>query len=270
MPELSERRYQTREQLALLDRRTWHLWALSLTITLSLAGAIAAFFYPVVKRPVDRIETLHGILPQLILGLLVLVVLQSAYIITKQRELSKMRDFIIATLTGPSMLIEKYPKDLLTGVLDRRALSDVLALECSWVDRYQIPLCLALSDIRGFGKVNESEGHMVGDLVLKDLAHTIQTVMRQLDTVLRHGADEFLCLLPRTDQAGGQAFTRRVAAACQSAGRLRGLTLDFGIAVYKAGLDSDQVLAEVERNVAAEKSPEMRVTSAQPADQRAS
>lgn len=253
MAEHFDRRKPTREQLASIDRRSWHLWAVSLVVTLSLAVAIAALLYPALRWGVVHFE-LRGLpLPQLVVGLVALVFLLGLYIVAKQRELNELRNFIIATYVESGPPGNQYPKDALTGLLDRRALPDILERETAWVRRYRIPLCLVLYDIRGFSKINEKQGNLAGDLVLKDLAEALEATARQSDTILRHGPDEFLCFLPRTDPAGVTGFAQRVEKTCQKFARLRGVALDFGIAEVQAGLNSDVALAEAEQSLAAVK-----------------
>ncbi len=253
MADSSERRKQWREHVGALEKRTWHLCALSLTVTATLALAIAAFFFPAIVWKIHRLEIDPRILPQLVVGLLTLVALLSLYIIKKQRELSELRDFIIASYAEASQPGESLPHDSLTGTLDRRTLPDVLKRETTWVDRYRIPLSLVLFNIREFHTINMKEGNLAGDLVLKDLAQALMSTVRQSDTVLRHGPDEFLCFLPRTDRAGGEGFIRRVVKRSQETSRLRGVILDVGLGVYEAGMDSDLVLAGAEKDLASRK-----------------
>ncbi len=247
----SERRAEPRGQLAELDRRTWHLWAVSLAVSLSLALAITTFFYPIMRWNVDRIEVQFGILPQLIFGLLTLVLLSGAYVITKQRELNEVRQFIIATYAETAFPTEKYATDALTGALDRSTLPDILKRETARAERFDIPLCLLLFDIRAFRRVNESEGNLTGDLVLKALSQAILQTARRTDIILRYEADRFLCFLPGTEPPGGEVFGRRVLSACQRSPRLRELTLDIGLAVYRARGDPEQVLADAEEALTA-------------------
>lgn len=245
---------QPRKELLQLDKRSWHLLALSLSITIFLALGIAAFFFPVMKWRVFAFDVrIVRILPQLTVGLLVLVILQASYIVGKQRELNELRNLIITRYSEIAALGADCPKDPLTGVLARRALPEVLQRESTWVDRYRIPLCLVLFDIRDFSKINTKEGNLAGDLVLKDLAQAIQATVRQTDSVLRYGPDEFLCILPRTDLAGGNAFTKRVGKECERLGRLRDLTLDIGTAVYEAGMDVNAVCVDAERDLSRRK-----------------
>jgi diguanylate cyclase (GGDEF)-like protein len=170
------------------------------------------------------------------------------------RESRELREFVLAISEETGRATGEYPHDALTGVFDRRALPDILKRETTWVDRYRVPLCMVLADIRDFGKLNETQGNMAGDLVLKDLAHALRGTVRQTDSLLRYGADEFLCLLPRTDSEGGAAFTGRVRQTCERSPRLRGFIIDFGVAVYAAGKDPNAVLANAEGQLAAQRS----------------
>ncbi len=244
-----ERRKEQRSLLGRIDRRNWQLWGLSFCVTLSLALAIAAFFYPAIRWHVDRIELLYGILPQLIIGLVAMVLLCVIYIIAKQRELNDLRNFVIAINLETRRMSQELPRDPLTGVLDRRGLLDVLKREVTWVDRYRVSLSLALFIVREFHKINESLGNLAGDEVLKALAGTLESTARQTDTILRYGPDRFLCFLPRTDRKGAQAFGGRVVAACGRNPHLRQIELSFGLAEYRPGRNAEALLADVEHDL---------------------
>lgn len=249
MPAPFERRKEQQNLLYQIDRRNWLLWALSFAITVCLAAAIASFYYPAIRWHVDRIEILYGLLPQLILGLLTLILLCIIYIVLNQRELNDLRNFLIATNLEDRHLSQELPKDTLTGVLDRRALPDVMKREVTWVDRYHVPLSLLLFNVYGFHSINEAEGNLSGDEVLKALARAIEATARQTDTILRYAPDRFLCFLPRTDRKGAEAFGRRVLAACAQNPRLRALSLQFGLAQYRPRGVAEQMLADVERDL---------------------
>ncbi len=244
---------ERRKQLSEVGRRNWHLWVFGLGVGILLALATASFFHPAIRRVVDRIEMRYGVLPQLILVLLALVLLSALYVTARQRELQEMRSFIIEGFAEAERRGEAFARDLLTGALDRRTLPDILKLEGKRADRYGITLCLVLFDIRGFSTINEKEGHMAGDAVLKDLAQTLRGTVRQIDIVLRYGPDEFLCLLPATEGRGGEVLTQRVVKACQQENRLRELTLDYGLAVYQPGEDIEAVMTSAERDLTARK-----------------
>jgi diguanylate cyclase (GGDEF)-like protein len=241
---------ERRRHLAELDRRNWHLWVLSLGISLALALGILAFFFPVIQWGVVRIDfaRLHN-LPQLVVGQFVLVILAAAYILVKQRELNELRSFLISTYAQVPPDRDAYALDPLTGTLDRRALSDILQLESARANRYRTSFCLVLCDVREFSKVNAREGHLAADLVLKELAELLRATVRRTDLVMRYGPDEFLCLLPATDQEGGRLFSARVVKALARSRRLAKYTLDFGSAAYFPKATLDGVVAEAEQDL---------------------
>ncbi len=232
------------------QQRVWYLWVPSLAITVLLALGIAVFVYPGIRwEALTPGPDLLRVLPPVCLGLFCLVLLEALYILSRVRETRGLREYILATSGEAAFVVPQYPRDGLTGAWDRRALPELLKRESTWVDRYHLPLCVALCDIRGFSKFNERQGNMAGDLVLKDFARALQTTVRQTDSVLRYGADEFLCLLPRTDSAGGAAFVRRVQQALQRSARLRDVQLDVGLAVYEAGRDVNLTLTSAENDL---------------------
>jgi diguanylate cyclase (GGDEF)-like protein len=242
------------EELRFLDRRSWQLWLTSLLSTLALAAAVVLLLYPAVRWGLGHIEIRRGPLAQLVVGLAVVVILETIYLVTKQKEINDLRNFLISTQSFAMVHSADYPQDPLTGAYDRRALPEILEREREWVERYRVPLCLVLLDIRGFSRINDAEGHMGGDAVLKELAATLKTLARQSDTVVRYGPDQFLCLLPRTDLAGGNGFVRRVDEAVKKSPRLASVGMDSGIGASEPGGNADRLLADVENNLAEAKS----------------
>lgn len=241
---------EQRKELKEIDRRSWHLWAVSFTVTGALILALVLVFYPALRWRLTHLEIRTTALPQLLVGLLVLVTLQAVYIVSKQRELNELRMFIVSSQRDAGLYTAQSPRDTLTGALDRRALPEVLEREINWVERYRISLCAVLLNIREFRKINEREGNLAGDVVLKEFARTVQATLRQSDTLLRYESDRFLCVLPRTDEAGGKAFTRRVLKACQQVPLLCDLRIEFGVGVYEAGGVAGALLAGAETSLA--------------------
>ncbi len=86
--------------------------------------------------------------------------------------------------------------DELTGLHNRRFFLERWALEHERARRYARPLSCLLIDVDGFKAVNDLLGHHVGDLVLKDVAKELRTVLRQSDLLARLGGDEFVIALP--------------------------------------------------------------------------
>ncbi len=239
-----------RKELAELDRATWHLWIVTLTISISLAAGIVVTVVPVLEEGIIQIGTRHiEMLPQLLVGLLTLILLTATYVVIRQRDLNRMRDFILATHPGSLQLSGRQSRDRLTGVFDRKGLPDILDLESSRADRYDSAFSVVHCDIRHFHTLNEREGNFAGDQVLQEVARILRATVRKADIVVRYESDEFLCVLPATDSPGGEVFLRRAEGALRSSSRLRELTLDFGLATYSPETNLDVLLVDAEKDM---------------------
>ncbi len=86
--------------------------------------------------------------------------------------------------------------DSLTGVLNRRAILDVLSSELARARRQHIGLAIGICDIDHFKKINDTYGHPVGDEVLCGLVRIMNSHLRQYDTLGRFGGEEFLLVTP--------------------------------------------------------------------------
>lgn len=96
-------------------------------------------------------------------------------------------------------LKEAAQTDPLTGLFNRRFLTTSFHKEFANFKRYNTPLCCILLDIDHFKSINDSYGHDIGDLVLKNLAETISSLLREGDIFARYGGEEFMVLLPNTE-----------------------------------------------------------------------
>lgn len=93
---------------------------------------------------------------------------------------------------------EMASHDLLTGVLNRKGLTDVAKGELSRADRGGSQPCLALLDIDDFKRLNDRLGHLKGDAALQHLARVAKASLRPQDAVARFGGEEFVIILPDT------------------------------------------------------------------------
>lgn len=109
--------------------------------------------------------------------------------------------------------------DPLTGLLNRAGL-DLVTSAPESDRRLAEPRAIVVIDLDDFKAVNDEHGHAGGDRVLSEVGQTILRVCRTEDIAVRFGGDEFVLLLPGTDEASAAAFARRieaeVAAACST------------------------------------------------------
>ncbi len=90
-------------------------------------------------------------------------------------------------------------RDPLTGLHNRRYLSEEGGRLLRYAQRYQSDLCAAMIDVDHFKQINDRLGHQVGDLVLQRLAELITRAMRSTDLISRYGGEEVVLLLPSTN-----------------------------------------------------------------------
>lgn len=89
-------------------------------------------------------------------------------------------------------------RDALTGLFNRRYLDETLPREISRAERSNDPLGVLFFDIDHFKKFNDTYGHDAGDLVLRNMADVILSIIRESDIACRYGGEEFIIILPST------------------------------------------------------------------------
>ncbi|MEC5398685.1 sensor domain-containing diguanylate cyclase [Uliginosibacterium sp. H1] len=113
--------------------------------------------------------------------------------------------------------LEEYSfKDGLTGVANRRMFDTVLAREWSQAQRSQQALSLILLDIDFFKQYNDHYGHVQGDECLKQVATALAgAAVRPRDFLARFGGEEFVFVLPETDETGARMIAERCRTLVQ-------------------------------------------------------
>ena len=106
--------------------------------------------------------------------------------------------------------------DPLTGLYNRRHMNEVLSKEFQKAKRYGGNLSCLMVDVDHFKRVNDTHGHAVGDMVLKEVATTLTNCLRTVDIVARWGGEEFVILLPATGLKQAQEAAQKVLRAMSS------------------------------------------------------
>jgi diguanylate cyclase (GGDEF)-like protein len=127
-------------------------------------------------------------------------------------------------------------QDVLTGLLNRRTMTDLAEQELKLHSRNGSVLSVALLDLDHFKHINDHAGHAAGDAVLIGFAANALTHMRQVDKIARWGGEEFLVLLPQVSQIEAQSAIERLR---QSTARLSyaghpGLRATFSAGIAQA------------------------------------
>ncbi|HEX4806859.1 MAG TPA: GGDEF domain-containing protein [Conexibacter sp.] len=120
--------------------------------------------------------------------------------------------------------------DPLTGVLNRKALTDRFAELAQQAALSGEPIALVMCDVDQFKAVNDAHGHERGDAVLKELAYVIRRNLRSFELVYRLGGDEFLIVLPGATAATAAELAEGVRAALEAA-RPGGLDVTISVGV---------------------------------------
>ncbi len=141
--------------------------------------------------------------------------------------------------------------DPLTGVANRRRLTDVVAAAVRDAQRSNGSLALLVVDLDRFRHINDSLGHEMGDRVLLDVAQRIQGCLRQDDLLARLGGDQFAVLVVPANAAAAEATARRilnvVAQPCSLEGAQFTLTCSVGMALAPShGADADELVRHAE------------------------
>lgn len=147
--------------------------------------------------------------------------------------------------------------DNLTKIFNRHKFLELAETELSRSTRYSSDLSFILFDLDHFKKVNDNYGHNEGDLVLRKVAKLVSSNLRKTDVFARWGGEEFIVILPETNQESAYAAAEKIRKAVESYqfGKVKSLTISLGVStVYScknllASIDlADKALYESKQN----------------------
>lgn len=165
-------------------------------------------------------------------------------------------DFYVISLTDITQLKEKSnlleyqaSHDNLTGLFNRNKFNSLFEKEIRRGLRYSSRLSLVLFDIDFFKVVNDTHGHQVGDEVLKEISTIVNQSVREHDTVVRWGGEEFLILLPETQVDGANIVAEKIRSRIyegQLTKKKLNISASFGVTVMHENDTEDSFIARAD------------------------
>jgi diguanylate cyclase (GGDEF)-like protein len=143
-----------------------------------------------------------------------------------------------------AQLVTDSRADSKTGLLNAATWEHEATTEVARAIRTRSPLAIALLDIDKFKVINDTYGHLVGDQVLKEIARTLNSMLREYDVAGRFGGEEFSLLLPQTRAVDAFRIAERVRANIaalsviapgESGGERVQVTVSIGVAALDSG-----------------------------------
>jgi diguanylate cyclase (GGDEF)-like protein len=147
-----------------------------------------------------------------------------------------------------SQLRELVVTDPMTGLPNYRRLVEVLGVEITRANRTDGTFAVVFFDMDGLKQINDELGHLIGSRAVCRFADTLRASCRDTDTAARYGGDEFVVVLPSSDEPGAQAVINRVIERLTEDRVKPELSTSAGIAVYpKDGSTPTTLLSAADR-----------------------
>ena len=134
-------------------------------------------------------------------------------------------------------LKEEVTLDVLTGAHNRRAFKNIIEQAISSHMSTKMPCVLAIIDIDHFKRINDNYGHLKGDMVLKALGKHIKSKIRQGDTLIRYGGEEFVICFEHMELQKAVEILEKIRQSIESLKLVRGetITISAGLSILQEG-----------------------------------
>ncbi|PIO47874.1 MAG: hypothetical protein CMR00_07725 [[Chlorobium] sp. 445] len=131
-------------------------------------------------------------------------------------QVMEKHKFEMLNLQLQQQLEERANKDFLTGVYNRHRFTELFEHEIHSASRYKRPLSVAMIDIDKFKEINDKYGHKMGDFALVCISDLLKQQLRASDIIGRFGGDEFVVVMPETDEAQAKVTFARIQKALEA------------------------------------------------------
>ncbi len=231
----------------------------------AMAGTIVLAYELVALDSLPTLQLIHNnfyLLAGVIIGLIACWQTERFH----RREFLQLREIDAqrtALADANDRLEAEASRDPLTGLQNRRHLTERILEAAGMAERYGIPTTLVLMDMDRFKRVNDTFGHPVGDALLRTVARTLASTVRDTDRLFRIGGDEFLVLLLGTPLETAYGAVARMEAILDGVFQVGpwselGLGVSTGIVLVDPKLTPEKNVEAADRSMYTVKTPEER------------
>jgi diguanylate cyclase (GGDEF)-like protein len=243
-------------ELITLESQTRHLWMVVVLIAAVLILGVLSLLVPSSFWHFNSLEV--KISPQVLFLVMMLTVLFVLYAVRREREVHRLRLANLQQTLSAQSEQTASRVDAVTNVFTRAFLHELLQSEISRAERNQHPLTLLMCDLNNFKQINDRYGHLMGDYILSQMAAIFKRCVRGSDHIVRYGGDEFLVLLPETDEMGAEIVRQRMKEEVAAWGQTYRagaypVSISTGLYVHVTGQSPEQDIAGVDGHMYREK-----------------
>ena len=182
--------------------------------------------------PIESLVILQGYI-----GVASVMTLVLAVVVSEQQQIAEELRHLSTT-------------DSLTGIANYRQLIERLQAEIERSQRTVRPFAVLFLDLDGMKRINDRYGHLVGNRALCRVVEALRLSCRTIDTPARFGGDEFVVVLPETDEDAARQVTRRITDRLASDREIPLISVSVGVAVYPHHAETlDALLDSADRNL---------------------
>ena len=206
-----------------------------ITLILTLETAVA-YVVAVASGPVAAAQ-FQDALTRVAINLTALILLAYAGMVVSRVQ-SRTREAAIRLSTV----------DSLTDLYNRAFFFNAVDHEIQRARRYRRGFCLLMMDLDGLKSINDRYGHYEGDVILRGVAQLIRAALRGIDVAARYGGDEFVAMLPETDQDGAYVVAEKIRQGAsdlviEANGHQISTSLSIGVVSYpEDGQTADELM----------------------------
>ncbi|NNN21230.1 MAG: GGDEF domain-containing protein [Acidimicrobiales bacterium] len=178
----------------------------------------------------------------ILVALIAFATIRHMFIVVETRSLYRELESLARELYAQAR------SDPLTGLENRRSLTESLDQLLAQAKRSKTPFCLIMIDLDNFKNYNDSHGHLAGDRFLQVLAMNIRESIREQDFAARFGGEEFCLVLPNTPLKGAEQLATNLKVLLRSEVLMeRNMTFSAGIAEWQYGEDQEDLIKRADK-----------------------